>query len=152
METLSDIAVFVRTVDLGSFTAAANDLELSKAAVSKYVGRLEKRLGARLLNRTTRRLTLTEAGEALYQGSAGALEDIHAAEAGVRELAGTPRGRRDCADTAYLTTPPRAATRISSWISTSTTVSWSWYRNGSISPSASARSLTARWWRGGWQM
>lgn len=92
METLSDIAVFVRTVDLGSFTAAANDLELSKAAVSKYVGRLEKRLGARLLNRTTRRLSLTEAGAALYQGSRSALQDLEAAQSDVLELAGKPRG------------------------------------------------------------
>lgn len=93
MDALSDIAVFVRTVELGSFTAAANDLELSKAAVSKYVSRLEQRLGARLLNRTTRRLTLTEAGESLYHGASSALADLDAAQAGVLELAGKPRGR-----------------------------------------------------------
>jgi DNA-binding transcriptional LysR family regulator len=80
-------------VERGSFTAAARDLELSKAAVSKYLGRLERRLGGRLLNRTTRRLSLTEAGEALYRGARQALADLEAAEAGVLELAGQPRGR-----------------------------------------------------------
>lgn len=93
MEALSDLAVFVQVVERGSFTAAAEHLELSKAVVSKYVGRLEKRLGARLLNRTTRRLTLTEAGEALYARASVALADLAAAEAAVTELTGTPRGR-----------------------------------------------------------
>jgi len=65
MNTLSDVAVFVRVVELGSFTKAADALAMSKAAVSKYVNRLEQRLDARLLHRTTRRLTLTEAGQAL---------------------------------------------------------------------------------------
>jgi DNA-binding transcriptional LysR family regulator len=90
---LSDIAVFVRIVERGSFTAAAADLEMSKAAVSKYLSRLESSLGGRLLNRTTRRLTLTEAGEALYRGASRALADLEAAEADVLELAGHPRGR-----------------------------------------------------------
>lgn len=93
MDHLSDIAVFVRVVERGSFTAAADDLELSKAAVSKYVSRLEAGLGVRLLNRTTRKLTLTEAGETLYRGSSGALAELATAEAGVRELSGQPRGR-----------------------------------------------------------
>ncbi len=92
MENLTDIAVFVRTVELGSFTAAAGELGLSKAAVSKFVSRLETRLGARLLNRTTRRLSLTEAGAALYQGSRTALQDLEAAQSDVLELAGKPRG------------------------------------------------------------
>ncbi len=93
MERYSDIAVFVSVVEAGSFTAAAEALELSKAAVSKYVGRLEKRLGARLLNRTTRRLTLTEAGQALYERASGAIADLAAAESAVAELADAPRGR-----------------------------------------------------------
>ena len=61
MANLADIAAFVQVVDTGSFTAAAEQLGVSKAVVSKYVSRLEARLGARLLQRTTRRLTLTEA-------------------------------------------------------------------------------------------
>src|SRR5690606_34886598 len=93
MERYSDIAVFVSVVELGSFTAAAEALELSKAAVSKYVGRLEKRLGVRLLNRTTRKLTLTEAGQALYARAGTAIAELTAAESDVSELAGAPRGR-----------------------------------------------------------
>lgn len=92
MENLADIAVFVRVVDAGSFTAAAEHLNVSKAVVSKYVTRLEQRLGARLLQRTTRRLALTEAGEALYQKSSGALAELADAEQDVARLAGAPRG------------------------------------------------------------
>jgi DNA-binding transcriptional LysR family regulator len=92
MENLTDLAVFVRVVELGSFTAAANALEISKAAVSKYVYRLEQRLSARLLHRTTRRLTMTEAGEALFHRSVTALSELADAEQEVARLAGTPRG------------------------------------------------------------
>jgi DNA-binding transcriptional LysR family regulator len=92
MENLADIAVFVRVVERGSFTAAADSLEVSKAVVSKYVSRLEQRLGARLLHRTTRRLTLTEAGEALFGRSAAALAELGNAEKDVAQLTGAPRG------------------------------------------------------------
>lgn len=93
METLPDISVFVQVVERGSFTAAAGHMELSKAAVSKYVARLERKLGARLLNRTTRRVTLTEAGEALYRRAGVALAELAAAQEEVVELTGEPRGR-----------------------------------------------------------
>lgn len=92
MESLSDIAVFVHVVRRGSFTAAANELGLSKSVVSKYVTRLEDRLGARLLNRTTRRLSLTEVGQAFYERSQRALGEIEEAEAEVSRLQGEPRG------------------------------------------------------------
>lgn len=92
MEHLSDIAVFVRVADRGSFTAAAVELNLSKAVVSKYVSRLEQRLGARLLNRTTRRLTLTEAGAVLLEKSHAALSDLRDAELEVARLTDAPRG------------------------------------------------------------
>lgn len=88
----SDIAVFVRVVELGSFTKAADALGLSKAFVSKVVNRLEQRLSARLLHRTTRRLALTEAGEALFARSAAALAEIAEAENDVAQLTGKPRG------------------------------------------------------------
>lgn len=93
MDALADVAVFVRVVERGSFTLAASELELSRAAVSKYVSRLEERLGARLLHRTTRRLSLTEAGAALFEASRGALERIEEAEAAVAQLQSEPRGR-----------------------------------------------------------
>lgn len=92
MENLKDIAVFVRVAELGSFTAAADQLALSKAVVSKYISRLEQRLGARLLHRTTRRITLTEAGDALYGRSVAALADLGEAEREVAQLTGAPRG------------------------------------------------------------
>jgi DNA-binding transcriptional LysR family regulator len=92
LDTLTDIAVFVQVVDSGSFTAAAERLELSKAVVSKYVTRLENRLGARLLNRTTRRLSLTEVGRAFYERSQAGLRELEEAEAEVSRLQGAPRG------------------------------------------------------------
>lgn len=92
MDSLTDIAVFVQVVESGSFTAAARRLELSKSVVSKYVTRLENRLGARLLNRTTRRLSLTEIGQTFYQRSRRGLEAIDEAEAEVSRLQSEPRG------------------------------------------------------------
>ena len=85
--------MFVRVVERGSFTLAAGDLGLSRAVVSKYVSRLEERLGARLMHRTTRRLSLTEAGAALFEASRGAIERIEEAEAAVAQYQSAPKGR-----------------------------------------------------------
>lgn len=104
MSKLSDIAVFVAVVESGSFTAAAKKLEQSKAAASKTLTKLEKRLGARLLNRTTRRLSLTEAGAALYNRVGNAMADIDAAESEVMDLSGKPRGRLRVAAPIYFGT------------------------------------------------
>lgn len=92
MDALSDVAVFVQVVSRGSFTAAADTLGLSKSVVSKYVTRLEDRLGARLLNRTTRRLSLTEVGRAFFERSQRGLLEIEEAEAEVSRMQGEPRG------------------------------------------------------------
>lgn len=92
MENLADIAVFVRVVDAGSFTAAADALTISQPVVSKAVTRLEERLGARLLNRTTRRLSLTEAGSELYRRSVQALKEIEDAELEVARFQSEPKG------------------------------------------------------------
>lgn len=92
MDSLTDIAVFVQVVDSGSFTAAAEKLSLSKSIVSRYVSRLEDRLGARLLNRTTRRLSLTEAGQVFYTRSEKGLQELMDAELEVSRLQGEPRG------------------------------------------------------------
>jgi DNA-binding transcriptional LysR family regulator len=92
-ETLADIAIFAAVVREGSFTRAADKLELSTSQVSKCVSRLERSLGARLLQRTTRRLRLTEAGSALYENSSSALAAIEDAKLAVSKLQGTPRGK-----------------------------------------------------------
>lgn len=93
MEDLSAMAVFARVVEMESFSGAARALGLSKSAVSKRVGRLEDRMGLRLLNRTTRRLSLTEAGAAFYQGCRRVVAEAEAAERAVTRLASAPRGR-----------------------------------------------------------
>jgi DNA-binding transcriptional LysR family regulator len=92
MQSLTDIAVFVKVVELSSFTAAAEALQSSQPVVSKAVTRLEEKLGARLLNRTTRRLSLTEAGAELYRRSLRALEEIENAELEVARFQTEPRG------------------------------------------------------------
>lgn len=87
-----EMEVFVRAVELGGFSAAARALRMTPSAVSKLVGRLEARLGARLVNRSTRRVQLTPEGAGFYERSARILGDLDAAE---REaaVAITPRGR-----------------------------------------------------------
>lgn len=92
MQNLTDIAVFVKVVELASFTAAAEALDMSQPVVSKAVTRLEEKLGARLLNRTTRRLSLTEAGSELYRRSVRALTEIENAEHEVARFQTEPRG------------------------------------------------------------
>src|SRR5689334_5351204 len=93
MQNLTDVAIFIKVVDSSSFTAAAEALELSQPVVSKAVTRLEERLGARLLNRTTRRLSLTEAGAELYSRSAQAIAAIDNAQLEVARYQTEPRGQ-----------------------------------------------------------
>lgn len=92
MDPLDGIAAFARVVDSGSFSAAAHRLGVSKSAVSAHVQRLERRLGIRLLNRTTRRLSVTEAGAAYYRHCARILAEAEAAEQAASALQREPRG------------------------------------------------------------
>lgn len=78
---LSGVAAFVHSARMGSFTAAAARMGLSKSAVAKTVGRLEERLGARLLDRTTRSLGLTAEGRAYYESCLAVLAELERAEA-----------------------------------------------------------------------
>jgi DNA-binding transcriptional LysR family regulator len=84
--------VFAEVVATGSFTRAARRLGLSKASVSREVARLERRLGAQLLRRTTRSMSLTEIGETFYAGCQRVAEEAEAAERSVGELQAEPRG------------------------------------------------------------
>ncbi|RZI45040.1 LysR family transcriptional regulator [Herbaspirillum sp. HC18] len=92
MDTLTSMKVFVAVVDTGSFAAAADRLDMSRAMTSKYVAHLEEHLGTRLLQRTTRRLTLTESGSAYYERCVQILADISEAEEGALHLNENPRG------------------------------------------------------------
>ena len=84
--------VLTRVLDRGSFTAAGRDLGLTPAAVGNHIRALEQWLGARLLHRTTRRLALTEAGEAFLQSARRILEETEEAKATASALQATPRG------------------------------------------------------------
>lgn len=90
---LEGLAIFARVVELRSFAGAAEDLKLSKATVSKAVTRLETRLGARLFNRSSRRLALTDAGRMLSDRAARLLHDAEQLEAEAMEGAAAPRGQ-----------------------------------------------------------
>lgn len=92
MDKLTSMAVFAKVVEAESFTGAAAQLGLSKSAVSKAVSALEDRLGARLLNRTTRRLALTEVGRAFYERCARIVAEAEEAELAVTHLQDSPRG------------------------------------------------------------
>jgi DNA-binding transcriptional LysR family regulator len=92
MDRLLAMEAFVRVVDAGGFSAAARRWGRSKAVVSKYVNALEEHLGVELLRRTTRSLSLTEAGHAYRERCADVLGEIDALEASLREDLAAPRG------------------------------------------------------------
>lgn len=92
METLSSLECFVRSAEAGSFAAAARRLGLTPAAVGKNVAKLEAGLGVRLFQRSTRRLTLTEAGERFLGEVSGGLSSIQHALANLASSGGQPAG------------------------------------------------------------
>src|SRR5580704_14001021 len=89
---LEGLAIFARVAELKSFAHAAEEMKLSKATVSKAISRVEARLGARLFNRTSRRLALTDAGRALSQRAAAMLAEAEAAESEALSQSASPRG------------------------------------------------------------
>jgi DNA-binding transcriptional LysR family regulator len=101
MDQSSEMAVFVTVVREAGFSAAARVLHLTPSAVSKQITRLEDRLGVRLLNRTTRRFSMTDEGEAYYQRAVSILADIAETEAMISNRGGAPRGilRLSCSTT-----------------------------------------------------
>ena len=92
MAYLDNIAVFVRVVELGNLSAAGRDMRISPAVASNRIKELEKHLGVRLFNRTTRQLMPTEHGTVFYTGAKQVLDAITEAEAAVSALSGQPRG------------------------------------------------------------
>jgi len=92
MDRLTSMSVFVKVVAHQSFAVAAREMGLSRAGVSKHVLALEQSLGARLLNRNTRRLSLTEVGAIVYQRFTRILEEIDEVERDAGALQTTPRG------------------------------------------------------------
>lgn len=93
MDRLAAIEAFVRVAESGSFSEAARRLRASKSAVSRQVSALETELGARLFHRTTRSLTLTEAGRGYFERAARILADLEEANQSVSQLQAAPRGR-----------------------------------------------------------
>jgi DNA-binding transcriptional LysR family regulator len=93
MEHLPYLVTFARVVQSGSFVAGAERLKLSPSVASKHISKLEQKLGARLLNRSTRKLSLTEAGTAYYEHAARILEELDQSEHAVQRLQAEPSGR-----------------------------------------------------------
>ena len=92
MDRLTEMEAFATVVDQGGFTDAAKKMGISKSAVSKHVSSLESRLGARLLNRTTRRVSPTEIGLAYYDRARRVLNDAGEADALVTAMQSAPSG------------------------------------------------------------
>jgi len=93
MDRLTSMEMFVRVVDLGGFKAAAEASGISTTMASNHIKALEERLGAKLLNRTTRRQSLTEIGARYYEQCVDALARIETAEVEAQEMRSRPRGR-----------------------------------------------------------
>lgn len=93
LDRFSGIDAFVATAKAGSFTIAAQELNMTPSGVAKSVTRLEARVGLKLLHRTTRRLTLTPEGEAYLAACVRAIEELEAAENGLAPKDWVPQGR-----------------------------------------------------------
>ena len=92
MDRLANMRVFAKVVENGSFAGAAARLSISASMVSQHVKELEERLGARLLNRTTRKVSLTEVGRAYYERCTRVLADIEEADRAAADMQTSPRG------------------------------------------------------------
>ncbi|MBR9864754.1 MAG: LysR family transcriptional regulator [Rhodobacteraceae bacterium] len=106
MPYLESLRVFVRVVELGSITAGGRDLRLTPAVASNRIKELEKRLSVRLFNRTTRKLSPTDAGISFYDHARLVIENLENAEAVIAGFAGNPRG------TIHVTAPLGMGKRI----------------------------------------
>ena len=137
------MGVFAKVIEKQSFSGAARELRLSQAVVSKHVRALEDWLGAQLLNRTTRRLSVTEIGALVYERCERILDEIDEVQQSTNALQTAPRG------VLHLAAPvsfgitqlgPALAAILRWWsMSGSTTAWWTWSRRGLISRSVLAR-------------
>jgi len=93
MDLIAPLRTFVKVAEVGSFAAAADALGLSPQLVGKHVQSLEQHLGVRLLNRTTRRVSVTADGAAYYPRIARLLAELEEVEGGLGDAASQPRGR-----------------------------------------------------------
>jgi hypothetical protein len=154
IDVLTGMRVFTAVVDAGSFAKAADKLDLSRGMTSRYVAQIEAHLGVRLLNRTTRRLSLTETGNDYYQRATQVLalvdEAEHAAAHEAAKPSGTLRVNTSVAFGAAMpagqSAPICSAIRKCEWTLTSTTASWIWLKKDSTLPCAShAGSIRVSW-------
>ena len=106
MDTLLSMKVFRQVIESGTFVGASERLNLSTAMTSKHLMHLEKHLGTRLLNRSSRSLSLTESGKLFFERCKAILEEVEEAELAVGSVSGVPRG------TLRVTAPSWAATRL----------------------------------------
>ncbi|MDB6106853.1 MAG: transcriptional regulator LysR family [Gammaproteobacteria bacterium] len=106
MDTLLSMKVFRQVIESGTFVRAAERLSLSTAMTSKHLMHLEKHLGTRLLNRSSRSLSLTESGKLFFERCKAILEEVEEAESAIGSVSGVPRG------TLRVTAPSWAATRL----------------------------------------
>ena len=93
MASLKDMRLFVEVVQSGSYAAAAQRLGISPSVISKQIAAVENRLGARLLNRTTRRMAVSDIGEAYYESCRSVLSQVEKMEENIATLQGTATGR-----------------------------------------------------------
>ncbi|WP_315923294.1 LysR family transcriptional regulator [Mesorhizobium sp. SP-1A] len=93
MVDISDMKVFAKVVECANLTRAGRELRMTPGAVTKRLNKLEERLGVRLLNRTTRKIELTEAGNEYYEKAHSILEDISLLESSLSTLSDEPRGQ-----------------------------------------------------------
>jgi len=99
---LNDVPLFVRIAEVGSLAAVADELSTQRSSISRRLARLEESLGVRLIQRTTRKLALTDAGQLFFNRVRGVVADMEEIANAVREVGGEPRG------TVRLTAPPDA--------------------------------------------
>ena len=92
MDQIDGMRLFARVVETGSFSEAARRLNLAPSSISRQIASLEERLGVRLMHRTTRTLSLTEAGQLYYERASQILTEIEDAQLALTQLESAPRG------------------------------------------------------------